>query len=181
MTDTSPENLTPQPKRGWTSHLPDLKSPWWKIIFGASLMFNLLIAGLAMGHRFGDGRQMGWRGERMPGASLVQIAPNSFFSDLPRERRRELLGIVRGKMRDLRKGNPNDAALATKLAEVLENDTYVETEAKAAIEGFTIGADSRAGRSSAIALEFLAKLTPEERKSLAAAIRQRVERQSKTK
>jgi Heavy-metal resistance len=184
MTDLPPHEpqntSSTTPVSNWTRRLPRLKSPWWTALLGASLMANLLVGGLALGHRFGDG---GGRGgyERMQGVNIVQLAPQSFFRGLPLERRRELLKVVRGKMRDLRMGGPNDAGLATRLAEALEKDNYVEADAKVAVDAFTTGTDSMASRSSVVALEFLAMLTPAERKTLALAIRDRVEKQERRK
>jgi hypothetical protein len=87
--------MTDNPTRSWYRFVPQLNSRWWTALLGLSLMANLLIAGLVLGTRYrGD--------DRIMGASAVQVFPRSFLRDMPRERRNELMGIVRRDMRGLR-------------------------------------------------------------------------------
>lgn len=170
MTDTT----TPQPdapKRGLSRLLPQLRSRWWSALLVASLMLNLLVGGLALGRYATYGPS-----ERLMGASYVQLIPRRFFHDLPRERRRELMEIVRGNRSDLRALRKASEETAVKLADVLENEAYTEAQAAAVIQGFATGSESLAARGGAVVLDIIRKLTPEERKRLAASIRDRSER-----
>jgi uncharacterized membrane protein len=173
MTDTSNPQAV-QPQEGWKRHVPKLKSRWWTGLLGLSLMLNLLVGGLALGHRFGPERA-----ERMAGANLIQLVPRKFIADLPRDRRRELLKIVREAGKPFRDGPRHPAAQAVELAKVLEMEPYDAVVAKAAVDGFALGPDSTAARSSAIVWTVIAALTPEERKALAVAIRDRAETQQR--
>ncbi len=160
--------------RGIWRYIPKLRSKWWAPLLGLSLMANLLVGGLVLGHRFGPGNA-----QRMQGISMVQLLPRSFLQQLPRERRNDLLGSVRqrGKMlRDLRDGS-NESVL--KLASVLESQTYTTAEMQAAVQDFTNGPESMAAHSSAIIIEVISKLTPEERIRLAQEIRKRAEDNSR--
>jgi hypothetical protein len=156
----------------WRRLLPSLTSRRWTALLGLSLMGNLLVGGWLLGNRFHRG------GERMMGAGLVQLVPRDFLSELPRDRRRELLGDVRTRMRDLRQGLPDDVQI-TRLADAIGAETYSARDAQAAIEDISTGPNSMAGRSAALTVQMLEKLTPEERKLLANAIRQRNERRKK--
>jgi uncharacterized membrane protein len=155
--------------------------PFWKRWAGRllvlSLMANLLFAGWIAGnfiqHRKGA--------ERLAGASMVQVVPRKFFSDLPAERRRELLKMLRQGMRELRPLRDGSSQQVGALADILERADYSVSEAHAAIDAFASGPDSLAVRGSTIMKELIAKLTPEERKLLAAAIRERAAREKNRK
>ena len=149
--------------------LPQLRSRWWTLLLGASLMFNLLVGGLAIGHRFrGDGM-----GERLMGASFVQLVPRKFFFELPRERRRELLKVVRDESHDFRRLRTGSSETAMRLADVLESPAYSAADMQAAVNAFSVGTESLAARSGTVASKLIGMLTPEERKLLAISIRER--------
>jgi hypothetical protein len=76
MTDTT--HTTAKHRFGW---LPHLRSRWWAVVLGLSLMLNLLVGGIMLGGAFGPHRM-----ERLSGASYVQLIPRSFFRQLPKER-----------------------------------------------------------------------------------------------
>ncbi len=174
MTDT-PE-LTPKPSllNRIKERIPRLNSRWWTGLLALSLVGNFMIAGLAMGNRYGGGHRV----ERMAVGNLGQLVPRDFFMELSRERRRELTSVVRKQMGAMRESNEN-VALSNAIADALEKD---DTSAlKVAIDGFTTGPSSAAGRSGLFAMDVLAKLTTEERKLLASSIRNRALQQQNRK
>ncbi len=156
---------------------PTSKSRWWSILLVSSLMLNLLFAGWLIGNRY----WMRHGGERMAGVTMVQIIPRSFFSGLPRERRLELLRIVREEMSGLREKRTGSSPEILQLAEILERDTLSTSDTDRVIDTFSAGPDSLAVRGSKVLKDLIAKLTPEERKQLAAAMRERAEREKSRK
>lgn len=163
MSDTQP---TPDmPRRHW---LPQLRSRWWTLLLGVSLMANLLVIGLVVGTRF-DGR----RAERIMGASYIQLIPRDFLHQLPRERRKELMGLVHDRLHELRDLRANSQTSPLKLADALEKPDATEADIKAAVDSFATGSGSLAAGGAAVVMEIVAKLSPEERRQLAEAIRAR--------
>jgi hypothetical protein len=169
MTDMTPEKN----RLGW---VPQLRSRWWTLLLGLSLMANLLIAGLAIGIGLGGGPV-----DRIMGASYIQLIPRNFLRELPFERRRELMSIVRERSRELRDLRANTHASPLKLAEALEKPDATDADIKAAVDSFTTGSESLAAGGGAVVIDIVAKLTPEERKLLAAAIRERASRADRRK
>lgn len=169
MTPMEPP-VTPDPptRRPW---LPQLRSRWWTLLLGVSLMANLLVIGLALGFGF-EGR----RAERLMGASYIQMIPRDFLRNLPRERREELMGIVHDKLHQLRELRATSDASPLKLAEALEKPDASDAEVRAAVEAFATGNGSLAAGGAGVTMEIVSKLTPDERKALAHAIRDRAER-----
>jgi hypothetical protein len=172
MTDANNDNPRPEsgPEPKWMQRIPRLNKRRWTALLALSLIGNLLIGGLILGNRFGRDD-----GVRMPRDQTTQIVPRTFFRDLAPERRRELLRVVRSKMREVRKGAQQDPALALKLAEVLAAEPFNPADAKTAILAFSTGPQSISARTSVISEELISMLTPEERKQLAASIRDRAE------
>ncbi len=165
------DNLQQEPKAGFARFIPRLSSRWWTGLLVASLMFNLLVGGIALGRYYTFGPP-----DRLMGASYVQLIPRNFFRELPRNRRQELMEIVRGNRGDLRELRKASEESAGKLADVLEKDAYTEAEAIAVINAFSTGSESLAAKGGAVVLDIIRKLSPEERKLLAASIRQRGKR-----
>jgi Heavy-metal resistance len=172
MTQT---NLPPPSanRGGMWRYIPKLLSRWWTLLLGLSLMANLLIGGLALGHRFGGGG-----GQRMAGITAVQLVPRQFFADLPRERRLELLRLIRENARDLRSLRDGSAAQVLNLAAALEKDAYNPDDVRGAVAAISTGTESLAARGAAIVIDVVSRLTPDERKALAAAIRDRAQAES---
>jgi uncharacterized membrane protein len=165
MTDASTTDTSP---RGLARFLPQLRSRWWSALLIASLMLNLLVGGIAIGNFAINGPP-----DRLMGASYVQLIPRRFFQELPRERRRELMDIVRANRTDLRELRKASEDSAIKLADVLEKETYAEADVITVISAFSTGSESLAAKGGAVVLDIIRKLTPEERKLLAASIRER--------
>jgi uncharacterized membrane protein len=160
-------------KQSW---LPTLKSRWWTAVLGLSLMLNLLVCGILLGGFFGQ-----QRGERLNGISYVQLMPRNFFRNLSGERRKELMQVVRTSREDLRALRVASQANSMKLAEVLEKDAFSIDEVRQTVTAFATGTESLAARGGEVVVQIVEKLTPEERKALAAAIRVRDARAKRQK
>jgi uncharacterized membrane protein len=152
------------------SWLPQLRSRWWTLLLGLSLMLNLLVGGMLFGSRFGEMRDI-----RLSGASYVQLIPRSFFRELSNDRRKELMKIVRDNRDDLRGLRQQYEGSSLKLAEVLEKETFSQDELRQSVLAFTTGTESLAARGGDVVIEIVVRLTPGERKLLAQAIRKRDE------
>ncbi len=156
-----------QEQKSW---LPQLQSRWWTLLLGLSLMLNLLVGGVIFGDRVAGGRM-----DRLVGASYVQLIPRSFFRELSRERRHELLQIVRESREDLRGLRSQYEGTSLKLAEVLEKEAFTPDELRQAVSAFSTGTESLASRGGEVVVKIVSQLTSEERKLLAQAIRKRDE------
>jgi uncharacterized membrane protein len=156
--------MTDNTKIEISSRLPTLRSRWWVVVLGLSLMANLLIVGAVIGHRYWDGG-----GDRRN--NFVQLVPGKFFGDLPGGRRRELMQFLHGQGDDFKSLRAETRATALKLADAL--DHYDAVNVKTVIDNFTTGSESLAARGGAVVVDLIAKLTPDERAQLAAAIRDR--------
>jgi Heavy-metal resistance len=150
---------------GW---LPQLRSRWWTLLLGLSLMLNLMVGGIIAGARFGDGRM-----ERLQGASYVQLIPRKFFRDISGERRGVLMQIVRDNRDDLRNLRAASESTSLKLADALERENFSIDEVRQTVATFSTGTESLAARGGDVVVKIVGQLTPEERKLLAAAIRDR--------
>ena len=160
MTDTLSSKIS--------NAIPTLKSKWWTALLVVSLMVNLLIAGaivgrFAGGHQMGDGR----------GSNFVQLIPRKFLDDLDGPRRRELMEMLRNNRDEFKQMRASANVAALELATVLENPNYDAAAVQAVIDKFSTGRESLAAKGAVVVNEIIAKLTPEERKNLAAAIRDR--------
>ncbi len=155
------------PKRGSLSWLPDTSSGFWRLCLLASLMLNLLVAGLVGG--------MAFRGPMNgPGAARYgQFVPRKFFGELERDRRHELSAIFRDSKPDFEKVRQASNGEALKLAAELSNSNYDVAKVNTLIDSFTIGPDSVAAKGGIVLKGFFTKLTPDERQLLAKVILER--------
>lgn len=172
MSDTQPTTQgadTSAPvKRHW---LPQLRSRWWTLLLGVSLMANLLVIGLAVGVGLDGGRA-----ERIMGASYIQLIPRDFLRQLPRQRRDELMGVVHDRLHELRGLRATSQNSPLKLADALEKPGATDADIRAAVDSFTTGSGSLAAGGAAVVMEIVGRLTPDERLLLAEAIRERARR-----
>ena len=171
MTEITPNQ--PVLRRPW---LPQLKSRWWTLLLGLSLMLNLLVVGLVAGQGFDRG-PVG----RIMGASYVQLIPRRFLSELPRERRKVLMDIVHQRGDELRNLREDSFESPLKLADVLEKEGATAADLKAAIDAFTTGSGSLAASGGAVVNDIVNQLTPDEKRLLAAAIRDRANNRRKSR
>ena len=143
------------------------RSKWWQILLIASLAINLLIGGAVVARMVTHGGP-----DRIMGASYAQLIPRRFFTEMPRDRRKVLLDILK-KYRDDFKGE-RDASeqVAVKLADAI-GEPYDVEKVKLVISEFTAQNGKLAAKGGDAALEILAVLTPEERQLLANSIRDR--------
>lgn len=132
----------------------------------ASLMFNLLLVGLLIGQFWGRGP-----GGHQGGPAYAQFVPGRFFSEVGRDRRRELTDSLRASRQDMQKLNGQSKDNAQKLAAELDQDNYDVARVGALIDGFMTGPESLAAGGGKVLKDFYAKLTPAERKALAKTIR----------
>jgi hypothetical protein len=151
-----------------TRRLPELRSRWWTVLLGLSLMLNLAIGGMIAGSFIEHGPR-----DRLVGASYVQLVPRRFFHDLSRERRRELMEIVHNNRPDLRALREATGQTSLRLADALSAPDYKEEDVVKVIAEFSTGTESLAARGGAVVLDIVRLLTPEERQALARAIRER--------
>jgi uncharacterized membrane protein len=148
--------------------LPQLRSRWWTVLLGLSLMANLLVGGIVAGAMFDGGRNA-----RLAGASYVQLVPRSFFRSLPHDRREALMQIVRGHKDDLRVLRKASDGASLKLADALDKEPFTLDDVRKTVTDFSTGTESLAARGGDIVVQIVTQLSPEERKLLAAAIRDR--------
>jgi uncharacterized membrane protein len=157
------------------SSLPPVqRSRWWTALLVSSLAINLLIGGAVAARFFTrEGH------ERFVGASYTQLIPRRFFAEIPRERRRVLLDILKQYRKDFRGDRDAFEAAATKLADALVIEPYDVEKVKLVINEFSNQAGKLAARGGDAALDILAQLSPDERKLLAEAIRNRASKGKK--
>jgi uncharacterized membrane protein len=150
------------------SRMPQLRSRWWSALLALSLAANLLIVGAAIGHRvWGDAE-----GRRF-GDNYVRLVPRKFFAELPMQRRRELMDVVRQDMDGLRNIREQGGITILHVADALEKQPYDPALVQQAVTEFATGSQSLAGKGANILIHLVEKLTPDERVQLASAIRER--------
>ena len=158
------DDVTNPKSRYW----PAQGSRWWSALLIASLALNLFVGG-AVATRIlrHDGP------ERFVGASYTQLIPRRFFAEIDRERRRALLDILKQYRKDFRADREGTEAAAAKLADALLIEPYDVEKVKLVVNEFAGQTGKLAARGGDAALDMIALLTPEERKILAQAIRDR--------
>jgi hypothetical protein len=148
------ETVTPAPGR------------WWQALLIASLAINLLIGG-AVATRF----VMHSPPERLVSTRYAQPIPKRVLAEIPRDRRRVMLDILK-KYRDDFRSNRE----ASKLANAITTEPYDVEKVKQVVNEFASQNGKLAAHSGDAAMEILALLTAEERQVLAAAIREGADR-----
>ena len=148
---------------------PGRKIPWLKVALVASLALNLLVIG-AIAARMAVHEPPG----RLTGISEVKLIPRKFFGDLGMGRRGELMLILKGYRDEFRDGRDARKQLTVNLANALDAEPYDEAKVKEAVAAFNARSAGLVTRGGDAALDFISRLTPEERKLLANRIRERV-------
>jgi uncharacterized membrane protein len=151
-----------------TDMKPTSRSKWWKALLVVSLALNLLIGGAVVTRMVTQGGP-----DRMMGASYTQLIPRRFFAEMPRDRRRVLLDILKNYRDDFRNDRDASAQVAMKLADAIVGEPYDVEKAKLVVNEFAEQNGKLASRGGAAVLDILAVLTPDERQSLAKVIRER--------
>jgi uncharacterized membrane protein len=144
---------------------------WTMFLLVASLAINLLIAG-AIGMRYFSPERM----ERWSGASFTQLLPRRFLSDLPEDRRREFLDLLKSRRVAFRQSRQEMTTAAQRFADALERTPFDAVEANKAIDDFTKLSTDLVDSGTLVTRQVVGKLTPEERGLLAKAVRDRLER-----
>lgn len=161
------DDATTTKSRYW----PSQGSRWWSALLIASLALNLFIGG-AIATRFltRDGPQ------RFIGASYAQLIPRRFFAEIPGDRRKVLLDILRQYRKDFRADRESTESVAAKLADALVSEPYDVEKVKLVVGEFAGQSGKLAARGGDAALDIIGRLSLEERKILADAIRERASR-----
>jgi len=146
-------------------------SRWWSALLIASLALNLFIAGAIATRYFTHGGP-----QRFIGAGYTQLIPRGFFAEMPRDRRKILLDILRQYRKDFRAEREGTESVAAKLADALVTEPYDVEKVKLVVGEFATQSGKLATRGGDAALDIIDRLSPEERKILAGAIRDRASR-----
>ena len=150
---------------------PSQGSRWWTALLIASLALNLIIGAAIATRFFTHGGP-----QRFIGASYTQLIPRSFFAEMPRDRRKILLDILKQYRKDFRAEREGTESVAAKLADALVTEPYDMEKVKLVVSEFAGQSGKLAARGGDAALDIIGRLSPEERKILADAIRDRASR-----
>ena len=150
---------------------PSQGSRWWSALLIASLALNLCIAGAIATRFYTHGGP-----QRFIGASYTQLIPRGFFAEMPSDRRRVLLDILRQYRKDFHADRQGTESVAAKLADALVTEPYDVEKVKLVVSEFAGQSGKLAARGGDAALDIIGRLSPDERKILAEAIRDRANR-----
>ena len=150
---------------------PGQGSRWWSALLIASLALNLFIGAAIATRFFTHGGP-----QRFIGASYTQLIPRGFFAEMPRDRRKVLLDILKQYRKDFRADREGTESVAAKLADALVTEPYDVEKVKLVVSEFAGQSGKLAARGGDAALDIIALLSPGERKILAEAIRDRASR-----
>ncbi len=154
--------------RSEKSWLPNTGHGLWRICLMASLMINLIILGLILGHNFRRNPI-----DRASAANYLQFVPQRFFGELSRERRKELGDAFRENRNEFDSVRKQSSINAEKIATELQKPDYDAVHVGALVDEFTTGPNSMAAKSGAMLKSFYAKLSADERALLAKSIQDR--------
>jgi len=116
------------------------------------------------------------RMERWSGASFTQLLPRKFMSDLPEERHREFLDLLKSQRGTFRESRADMRDVALRFAEALERNPYDEARSPPPSRISPSYRNRMVDSGTLVTLQIVQKLTPEERILLAQHVRDRVER-----
>lgn len=149
-------------------YMPSQGSRWWSALLIASLAINLLIGGAVVTRILRhDGP------DRFVGASYAQLIPRRFLAEVPRERRKVLLDILKRYRNDFHDDRDASEAVAAKLADALATEPYDVEKVKLVINEFAGTTGKLAARGGDAALDIITLLSADERRLLAEAIKDR--------
>lgn len=150
---------------------PGQGSRWWTALLIASLALNLFIGAAIATRYFTHGGP-----QRFIGVSYTQLIPRGFFAEMPSDRRKVLLDILKQYRKDFRADREGTESVAAKLADALVTEPYDVEKVKLVVSEFAGQSGKLAARGGDAALDIIALLSPGERKILAEAIRDRASR-----
>jgi len=159
---TTPDPTAPIPSRS--------RRRWLNPLLVASLAVNLVFVGALLSGRF-------WphHGERGGFNRSAELMPRAFFGELDRQRRDELASVFRARKLEFRAERRALRDAATAFADALEREPYDLPSVQSAIAEHTAKSHQLIDLGATVAGELTEALAPEERRALAAAIRQRLE------
>ena len=150
---------------------PENRPRWLVPLLVVSLAANLLIGAAVATRHFYMGGLHG--PDRMAGASYTQLIPRRFFAEVPRDRKRVFLDILKNYRDEFRNEREASNQVAAKLSDVIDSPTYDPEKARQVVNEFANQNAKLAQRGGAAVLDILAVLTPEERQLLAKVVRER--------
>jgi hypothetical protein len=92
-----------------------------------------------------------------------------------------LMQIVKDNRDELRSLRDASESASLRLADVLDKENFSIDDVRQTVTAFSTGTESLAARGGEVVVKIVSQLTPEERKLLAAAIRERDSRARKRK
>jgi Spy/CpxP family protein refolding chaperone len=150
---------------------PPRRRRWLVPLLVASVAVNLVIVGAAVSGQVwpdhDDGRKSSHRS--------ADLMPRSFFRALDEERREELVEVFRARKTEWREERRALGDAAAALADALEGEPFEAPQAQSAIADHAARSHQLVDLGAAVATDLVEALTPEERRDLAQAIRQRIE------
>jgi hypothetical protein len=147
---------------------PVARSRWWSALLIGSLAINLLIGGAISARFFFPPPP-----ERFVGATYAQLVPRRFLGDLDRPRRLELLAVLRQYRKDFTDSRKAAMLMSASLADALDADPYDPAKADAAVKAYAATGNELVAHGATAALDFIAHLSPDERKMMAKRLRER--------
>lgn len=147
---------------------PRRRFSWISALLVASLALNVFVlAAGAARLMFPPPR------ERFVGATYAQLVPRRFLSDLDRERRLELLAVLRKYRDDFAEGRLAARKFSAELADALEAEPYDVQKVAAAIQAYADTGNKLVSHGQRATMDFVSMLTPKERVMMAERLRQR--------
>jgi uncharacterized membrane protein len=143
---------------------------WLVPLLVASVAVNLVIVGAAFSGQF-------WPddGTRKSSHRSADLMPRSFFRALDEERREELVEVFRARRTEWREERRALRDAATALADALEREPFDAQLAHSAIADHAARSHQLVDLGATVAADLVVALSPQERRDLAQAIRQRIE------
>lgn len=153
----------------------------WAVVL-VSLALNLFLGGLVAGRWLGGGQPGGFR-SASPTDIVMPFNPRQFLRTLPNERKKEIIRLIRSRMGEVRQAFGSVPETRKEIIAALEADPFDPARLEAAFANTRGQFDEAVGSIHQVIQTLAAELTPDERKLMADAIRdkarRRVERRQK--
>ncbi len=136
---------------------------WLWAALAVSLSLNLAVVAAVLTH---ESRGYG-RHSRITGPSFTQVLPRAFFRGLDKQRRIELMADFRPHRGEYRQLRQQLRELGRELATALRAEPYDAGAVDMAMANYEAGSRQMLAKGRSIAVNFFARLTPQERKLMA--------------
>ena len=146
---------------------------WLGIALVLSLSLNLLIVGFAVTRAYSHWGKR-WQGNTSIGQ--VMREGRRFVRGLPRERRRELIAIVKARRAEFRADKAEVREAVRTFASALKQEPYEVSQVEGALKQLQAEADTLFDKGRSVTLEVIAALTAEERRAFADRLLKKVNR-----